>query len=85
MPHRRASADQGDPPEYLLSLPTWLAQGRSADPSRAMADWDRARQEWVRSAPTLDAANLIYGPGFNPGPEPDPRARGNRHTRGETQ
>ena len=83
MSHRRDGVAQGDPPEHLLSLPTWVAQGRSSDPARAMSDWDQARHEWVRAAPSLTVANMIYGPGYDAGPEPDPRVPGH-HTRGRT-
>ncbi len=81
MPRRRDGVQQGDPPEHLLSLPVWIMEGRSPDPARARSEWVMARREWVRAAPTLDAANLIYGADFDSGPEPDPRARGH-HTRG---
>ncbi len=84
MPHRRELAERGEPPERLLSLPVWLAEGRSGDPALARSDWDQARREWVRAAPSLTVANMIYGPGYDPGPEPDPRVPGH-HTRGRTR
>jgi len=84
MPRRRVGADQGDPPEHLLSLPVWLAEGRSPDPARALAEWEQARSEWGRGAPTLEALNAIYGPGYDPGPQPDPRVPGH-NTRGRTR
>lgn len=73
MPQRRDRAERGAPPAHLLSLPVWIMEGRSSDPARARSAWERARREWGRGAPSLDALNGLYGPGFNPGPEPDPR------------
>jgi len=64
-----------------MSLPLWIAQGRSGDPARARAEWEQARAEWARGAPTLDALNRLYSAGFNPGPEPDPRTPHERRTR----
>ena len=84
MSRRRDGAAQGDPPAYLLSLPQWNLEGRSPDATRAREEWDRARDEWVRNASTLEASNAIYGPGFDPGPVPDPRIPGH-DTRGTTR
>lgn len=38
-----------------------------------VAEWDAARQEWARRAPSLDVMNRLYGPDFEPPPEVDPR------------
>ena len=73
---RRGATDGGGvPPAYLLSLPVWIAQGHSADPMQAALDWERARDEWTRGARSLDEINALYGPGFDPGPQVDPRER----------
>jgi len=65
--------ERDGPPEHLMSFPLWLAQSRSPDPARAEAEWEQARAEWARGAPTLAARNRLFEPGFNPGPMPDPR------------
>jgi hypothetical protein len=81
VPQRRESVARGEPPRYLMSLPVWIMEGRSSDPARARSEWDQARCEWARGAPTLDALNRLYSADFDAGPAPDPRARGH-HTRG---
>jgi len=57
----------------LLSLPVWIEQGHSADPVQAALDWERARDEWTRGARSLDEINALFGPGFDSGPQVDPR------------
>jgi len=84
MPQRRDRVERDGPPAHLLSLPTWLAQGRSPDPARARLEWERARSEWGRGAPTLDVVNRLYSADFDAGPEPDPRVPGHR-ARGRMQ
>jgi len=76
MPRRRDRVERDDPPEYLLSLPVWITEGRSPDPALARLEWERARREWVRGAPTLDVLNRLYGADFDAGPGSDPRAPG---------
>ena len=85
MPHRRDLAEQGEPPAHLLSLPVWILERRSQDPALARSEWEQARSEWGRGAPTLDALNGLYGPGFSPGPEPDPRGQPGHDARGRTR
>ncbi len=73
--------EQGGPPPHLLSLPVWIMEGRSSDPALARSEWDQARREWGRGAPSLDVLNRLYGPDLDAGPDPDPRAPGH-HARG---
>ena len=71
---RRRSAADGGVPEHLLSLPKWNEEHRSPDPDSARIEWQRARRQWVRqSGGSIDAVNALYGDGYDPGPDEDPR------------
>jgi len=85
MPQRRDLVERGEPPRYLMSLSVWITDGRSPDPALARSDWEQARSEWGRGAPSLDALNRLYGAGLDAGPQPDPRAPGHNARRGRTR
>ena len=39
---------------------------------RARVPWSAARRQWVRqNGGSIDAVNLLYGDGYDPGPEVD--------------
>lgn len=71
---RRRGGCDGSPPVRLLRF--------RAEEWPDVQGWSDARREWVRSVPTLAAANALYGPGFAPPPQADPRLVDHGSTKG---